>query len=67
MSKRDQLAALSSTNDTHTGKPLPEGFEQLITSAGNVLGFHGAAEKFRYLKANPSQFVNNGEGDVRGH
>jgi hypothetical protein len=65
MSKRDQYSVLSGSADALTAKTLPEGYEQLVTSAGNVLAFQGPAEKFSYLKANPAQFKNAGQYDVR--
>lgn len=66
MSKRDQYNAVSGTTDAQSGKTLPEGFHQLVTSAGNVLAFQGPAELNTYRINHPTQFKNNGEYDVRG-
>lgn len=55
--------------DAQTGKVLPEGFYQLITSAGNVLGFASPAERFSY-QTNPANAAqlgkSRGEGNVTG-
>ena len=57
MSTRDQLA---SKTDAKTGKVLPEGFVQLVTSAGNKLAFATPAEAELYRAANRAQIKNSG-------
>lgn len=58
MGSKEQL---SDATDANTGQPVGEGFETLITSAGNKLVFRSPAERYSYQIANGAQLgVNRG-------
>ena len=54
---------LTSKTDAHTGKPLPEGYVVLVTSAGNGLAFHSPAEAELYRASHASQIKTGGRDD----